>query len=191
MKIFVLVNNYDPTDCASRQGWYMLADSALTNTGKPFFMPEDIGEVTASLGLAVRVSRLGKHVETKFAGRYYTEVAPAVHFVLKSCENRLRESGLPEDPARSFDRALFAGDFRPKEELKDFQLHKDGKLLRDFSIKKMVCPIDEVIRKVSELNTLKIGDMIVVALTEPLDVQTGDLLEVKDKDERLFHIKVK
>ena len=191
MKIFVLVNNYFPSNMESPQGWYILADSAMTNTGKPFFLPENPGEVTASLGLGIKISRLGKHVDAKFADRYYTEWAPMVHFVLKSYENKLKTEGLPLDPARNFDRALFVGDFQHKDELKDFQLYKDGKVVADFSILQMVHPINEIIKKVSELNTLKIGDVIVAALTQPINVETGDFFEVKALEERLFHVKVK
>ena len=170
MKIFVIVNNYPPCALHSHQGWYLLADSAMTNTGKPFFIPENIGEVTSSMGLAVKISRLGKHVESKFAHRYYSEWAPVVHFTFKTFAERLSRDGLPLDASRSFDRSLFVGDFKPMEELKDFQLFKDGSLIHNFSLDKSVYPIDEVIRYVSDINTLKIGDLVIPALTTPVEV---------------------
>ncbi|MCH5235593.1 MAG: hypothetical protein J1E16_09875 [Muribaculaceae bacterium] len=191
MKIFVIVNNYPQSTLPSHQGWYLLADSAMTNTGKPFFIPENIGTVNAYLGIAIKISRLGKHIETKFAHRYYSEWAPVVHFVFKTVEERLGNDHLPLDASRSFDRSLFVGDFKPLEELDDIALYKDGELKQIFSMSKILSNPDEVIRNVSDINTLKIGDIIVPALTEPTEVIIGNFLEVKKGDERLFHVKMK
>lgn len=191
MKCIVVTNNYFPATLESHQGWYLIADSAITNTGKPFYMPEEVGSVTAASGIAVKISRLGKHVAAKFAGRYYSEWAPVVHFNLKSFGERLKSNGVPLDASMSFDRSLFVGDFRPVDTLKEFQFYKDGDLVQIFSHSAQVYPTEEIIRYVSDLNTLKIGDIIVTALGEPIIIKEGNLLEIKEGDQRLFHIKVK
>ena len=55
-----------------------LPDTALQTRGKPVFIPDWGGECEARCALAVRISRLGKSIERRFATRYFDAVAPAV-----------------------------------------------------------------------------------------------------------------
>lgn len=91
------------------KSWFFLADSALSNAGKPFFLPDQ--KVSAALAIAFRFARLGKTIAPKFAARYIDTWAPAINFRLESLYNLLDEASLPTDPAVSFDKSLFYGDF--------------------------------------------------------------------------------
>lgn len=197
MKIVIISNNY-PTESgqnidpySGKRGWYLLADSAITNTGKPFFKPDNQGRVKVALGMAVKISRLGKHISEKFAPRYYSEWAPVMLFQLPNKEEALIKEGLPVDPARNFDRALFVGDFIPLEESVNFYLLKNKDSVLSFNSLDMIDGIDKIIRDVSLLNTLRIGDILVPAVTSGVFVDEEDFFEVMKGEERLFHVKVK
>lgn len=103
-------------ESASPLSWYFIADSALVNAGKPFFIPEFADEFEAFLAPVVRISRIGKSIAARFAERYYTEIAPAVHFRASKLRRQLLEAGLPTDPSHSFDRAMTVGSFLPTSE---------------------------------------------------------------------------
>lgn len=191
MKIIVVENNYVPNMVESCQGWYLLGDSAMTNTGKPFYPPDDCGRATASLSCVIRISRLGKHIDPKFAGRYFTHCAPAVNFKFPDYERQLLSENLSPEAARSFDRALFVGEFEDISDAKPLELRKNGKRVAHFEFSDMVLPIEDIISFTSRLNTLKMGDIIVPALTDGEYISREDLMEVYCKEKRLFHIRIK
>ena len=190
MKVFVIVNNYSP-DKDESSGWCILADSSVTNTGKPFYKPDSYGALAASLSIGVRISRLGKHVESKFAGRYYSEYAPVLHFHLPEYEKTLREKGLPTDASRNFDRSLFIHEFRPMEIFSPLELTVNGQKVAEFNLDRLSKPIDDIVQEVSDINTIKMGDIILPGLSGSIVLKEGDLLEVKEEGRRVFMVKIK
>lgn len=190
MKVFVVENNYG--ECRpDESGWFILADSAMSNTGKPFYTPENLGKVEVALAQAVKVSRLGKHVAEKFAERYYDSTAPALLFSLPDYKRKLTEAGLPPDAARNFDRALVVADFMPKGDEARYELRINNQPATAFENEKLCRKVENLIPELSFLNTLKMGDVIVAGMTAPLEIRPGDILEVFNGDERSFHVKVK
>lgn len=191
MKVFVTENNYGE-DCRKKPlGWYFLADSAVSNTGKPFYLPENRGKVVATLSAAIRVSRLGKSVAPKFANRYYSEIAPVLHFTLPDYKSELLKEGVSADASRNFDRSLFVGNFLPYSLETDFRLNKNGEEVSDFRIDFLCKNINEVLREISVMNTLKMGDLVLPGLSYEVEIKEGDLLEVLQDDIRAFHVKIR
>lgn len=191
MKIVVMVNNYNPLMDSGNSGWYLLADSAVTNTGKPFYLPEEMGKTQVSVCGAIKISRLGKSISPQFAARYYSEYAPSLHFTLPEYGEKLKKAGLPEDASRSFDRSLFLGDFIPIKDKEPLKLKINGEIKIEFDFKQLNLKIDEIISSVSKMNTMKIGDIIVPGLSRFIEIKEGDFMEVVKGEERLFHVKVK
>lgn len=191
MKIIVLQNNYCPATKEDPKGYYFLADSAMINTGKPFYLPEKDMPVTVQLGIAVRISRLGKNISEKFASRYFSEYAPVLHFCLPELETSLKEKGLSEIAAKSFDKSLFVGDFKPISDFSKLTLSVDRERVSEFSLGKLVCPIENVINQVSRLNTLKMGDLILPGETPEVVLKSDTLLDVSDTRGSCFKVRVK
>lgn len=191
MKIIVVENNYRPDAVSDYPGWYVVADSALSNTGKPFYLPEEPGRMEACLAIALRINRLGKGVEPRFASRYYSEYAPAVHFRLPDLKKELESRGLPADPSRNFDKALFVGEFKPLENLEPLKLKINGNVCTGWDLKNLISSPEEIVSRISRLNTIKIGDMIIPALSAGLIIGEGDLLEVETGNEGAFQVRVK
>lgn len=190
MKIFVIENNYE-VPVNDELSWYFLADSALTNTGKPFYLPEKHGNVIVSLSVAVKISRLGKFISQNFAPRYYGEFAPALHFRLPDFEKKLVDSGRSPDASRSFDRSLFVGDYSPAKDFKIIKLFQNGVKVAEFDVYALANQIDKLISSVSVMNTLKMGDILLPGLSGNIELKEGDLLEVKQDDLVSFIVKVK
>lgn len=191
MKIFIVENNQRDSSEEETFNWYLLADSAVTNTGKPFYVPDGYGDVSAKVGIAVRINRLGKSVAEKFAGRYYYEMAPVLNFRLKDLEMELKGKGLSPDPSRNFDRALFVGDFRPFDETETFTLTKNGEKVAVFEFGSLKRPVSRILEEISKLNTLKMGDLVVPDLAGDIKVSEGDLLEIFSNEGEAFAVRVK
>ena len=191
MKVAVFENNYPPIDNSIGQGWYFSADSSVSNTGKPFYLPENVGCVTISLSSAIRISRLGKSIASKFASRYYQEIAPAIHFRLPELANQLRKCGLSQDAANSFDKSVIVGEFIPIEGIEKLGLRVNGNLEASFEFEKLNTNVNDLISRLSIMNTLKIGDLILPGLSGSLIIKEGDMIEVMINDNKAFEVKVK
>lgn len=196
MKTFVAVNNHtssvhEDNSAPFVSGWFLLADSALTNTGKPFYVPFNHGKVTAKACFVVKINRLGKNIATKFAYKYYDEMAPALLFSLPEYEKLLLQQGLPADPARSFDRALFVGDFQPFHKAAEISLVKNNSNIDSLSLEDISKETDNFLYTVSEMNTMKIGDLIIPVLSDAVEVVEDDYVQIKVDGEDKFAVKIK
>lgn len=194
MKIILFENNYGTAGKRDRQSWFLLADSALSNRGKPFFMPDDVGIVTASASVAVRISRLGKSISPRFARRYYSQVAPVIHFQFPELKERCVREGLSFSEAVSFDKAMIHGifmDFPENPDCLDMNLSLNGERVERWRHEDMSENIDVLISKFSEMNTMKMGDLIVPALSKGVEVKPGDRLMLENELFGSLTVKVK
>lgn len=186
MKVFLILNG--PSESPA---YCFLSDSAVTNTGKPFYLPENKGVTRVSMTAAIRIERLGKGIREKFAPRYYSEFAPALHFFLPEYSAQLKDSGLPDDPARNFDKSLFIGEFKPFDSESRMELKLNDSVVASFDFNRLNHSTDRIIEEISVLNTLKMGDIIVPGLSDSVPLKTGDILEVFADGEKAFQVRVK
>jgi 2-keto-4-pentenoate hydratase/2-oxohepta-3-ene-1,7-dioic acid hydratase in catechol pathway len=143
----------------------MKPDSSLLLDNRPFFLPGFSKEVHYEVELVVKINRLGKTIEARYANRYYSEIGLGIDFTARDLQRHLIEKGLPWEKAKAFDASAVLGDFIPKEELGDlgqinFSLHQNGNIVQDGNSKDMIFAIDTIIEYVSKFVTLKIGDLI-------------------------------
>lgn len=193
MKTFVFEHNYDINLPFPVRTWYFLADSALTNAGKPFFIPDFAKKFEAIPVIAIKIARLGKSIAPRFGSRYYSEFAPAIHFRARDLMDKLETLRLPADRAYSFDRSFIMGEFLPfpTDKLIKINMMKNGEIEGGFDRDKMLTAIDEVIAEASEANTLKMGDLIVPALPEGISIEIGDTLELTVEDRTVLTVQIK
>ena len=192
MKVIVIDNNLRGIE--KPVTWYVVADSALSNSGKPFYIPEEGGEVKAFLSVAVRFSRLGKYIEPRFARRYFKEIAPAIHFRLENLKEELIGDRLPISPAVSFDRSIIADKYKNCEATGDdikVVMKLNGERVRSFLREDMRQQLEELIHRYSRTNTIKMGDIMLPCLLEGVTIKEGDYLEVEYCNQPAFNVKIK
>ncbi len=193
MKTFVFDNNYKDSPKPTIPTWHFLADSSLTNAGKPFFIPDFADEFEAIPVIAIRVHRLGKSIAPRFAARYYSEFAPAIHFRAKDLMKKLNELHLSVDKAVSFDRSFIMSEFMPfpsDGNMKVVML-KNGVPVSEFDTNKLKTPINQTISDASYANTLKMGDLIIPGLPEGIDIAINDVLELSCNDMTTLSVLIK
>jgi len=147
--------------------WFK-ADSALLVNGKPFFIPNFTNECSAAVCLAVRVCRLGKCIAAKFAPRYYDAIAVAVDFTAEDVLRLLRQQQMPWDLAKSFDASVALGRWHELDALNN-EAHEDVQLKMTVADKQTTIVvhnyrnlINNVIEKLSDIFTLRQGDILLV-----------------------------
>ena len=181
-------------ESSSPLSWYFIADSALVNAGKPFFIPEFADEFEAFLAPVVRINRIGKSIGSRFAERYFTDIAPAVHFRASKLRRELLAAGLPTDAAHSFDRAMTVGTFLPTSEFfcgSPLIMLKNGEVATECNTVKMKSSIGPLLEAVSHSNTIKMGDYLVPQLSNPVGIEIGDTLNVALGTDILLTIHIK
>lgn len=176
---------------------FIKPDSAVLLKNNPFIIPEFSQDIHHEVEILVKIKKIGKYIDKKFAHTYYDEIGLGIDFTARDLQSKLKEKGLPWEIAKSFDGAAVIGNFLPKNSFKDssdinFSLQKNGEVVQKGNTSFMLWKIDELIEYISKYFTLKIGDIIFtgtpagVGRVEPNDVLKG-FIESKE----LFSIKVK
>ena len=162
---------------------FIKPDTAIAQSNLPFFIPEFSNEVHHEVEVLVRINRIGKHIQTKFAHKYYDQIGLGIDFTARDIQQQLKSKGLPWEKAKAFDGSAFVGKFYDKSDLGDlkklsFSLHKNGELVQAANTGLMLWSIDEIISYVSQYFTLKIGDIIFTGTPAGVSqVVKNDLLE--------------
>lgn len=162
----VVGKNSDP-------GMLVWPDSAFIRNKKPVFLPDE--EYSIFFGILMKIDRLGKSVSTKFAGRYYSQMAPMSCFVTQRNAKRIFDG---EDAYASelvADCAVICGDFIPTEDLpsdagmtismSDLYPSQNASETpqedtKGFLIEDIRSTADRNISFASRRNTLKTGDLV-------------------------------
>ena len=174
MKIFAIGMNY----AAQRQEQpviYTKADSALLNQGKPFFIPDHLGQIDYETAMVVRICRLGKSIPVRFAHRYYDALTLGIDFTARDLLRQASKAGLPWTVSKGFDGSAAIGEWIPKEKLLKnaeavceesglqalhFHLNINGTTVQEGCTSDMLYSVDEIIAYISQFFTLKTGDLL-------------------------------
>lgn len=144
---------------------FIKPDTALLRPGEDFFLPEFSKDVHHEIEVVVKINRMGKFIEEKFAHKYYDEVALGIDFTARDLQTELKTKGLPWELAKGFNGSAPVSDFVPKSTLGDlqqldFSLEVNGAIRQKGNTSMMLYSIDYLIAFVSRYFTLKTGDLI-------------------------------
>ncbi|GEQ85783.1 2-hydroxyhepta-2,4-diene-1,7-dioate isomerase [Patiriisocius marinistellae] len=203
MKIICIGRNYTdhinelenerPTDPVV----FMKPDTAILLKKQPFFIPEFSNDVHHEVEVLVKITKIGKHIDAKFAHKYYDEIGLGIDFTARDLQSKLKEKGLPWEKAKGFDGSAVIGKFVSKTEFADidninFRLENNKKVVQNGNTSLMLWKIDALIEYISKYFTLKIGDIIFTGTPSGVaKVATNDNLTGYIEDKKVFDIKIK
>jgi 2-keto-4-pentenoate hydratase/2-oxohepta-3-ene-1,7-dioic acid hydratase in catechol pathway len=177
---------------------FLKPDTAILLSKQPFFIPHFSNDVHHEVEVVVKINRIGKHIDAKFAHKYYDEIGLGIDFTARDVQQSCKEKGLPWEKAKSFDgAAVVSHNFINKESLGDlnnlkFEFYKNDQLQQEGNTSNMLWNIDEIIAYVSQYFTLKIGDLIYTGTPAGVSrVEEGDVLKGILAGTEMFQIKVK
>jgi len=187
------LENEKPTDPVV----FLKPDTAILLKKQPFFIPEFSNDVHHEVEVLVKINRVGKYIDKKFAHKYYKEIGLGIDFTARDLQTQLKVKGLPWEKAKSFDGAAVIGSWLPKTAFQDlnninFSLKKNNQVVQQGNTSLMLWKIDEIIEYVSKYFTLKIGDVIFTGTPAGVSkVFANDKLKGYLEDKELFSITVK
>ncbi len=176
---------------------FMKPESAQLKDGKPFFIPDFSKEVHYETEVVLKINRLGKCIEEKFAHRYYDKLTVGIDFTARDLQRNLKQQGLPWEISKAFDSSAAIGRFISKDEFQDvqninFHLDINSKTVQHGNTQDMIYSIDKIIAYVSQFFTLKIGDLIFTGTPAGVGpVQIDDRLTGYIEEHKLLEFNVK
>jgi 2-keto-4-pentenoate hydratase/2-oxohepta-3-ene-1,7-dioic acid hydratase in catechol pathway len=176
---------------------FMKPDSAILLKQHPFVIPEFSSDIHHEIEIVVKINKVGKYIEPKFAHKYYEEITVGIDFTARDLQSKLKEKGLPWEKAKAFDGSAVVGDFLDKSQFSSlenltFELTNNNKTVQKGNSSFMLWQIDELIAYVSQYFTLKIGDLIFTGTPAGVAaVAEDDVLEGFLEGQKLFRIQVK
>jgi 2-keto-4-pentenoate hydratase/2-oxohepta-3-ene-1,7-dioic acid hydratase in catechol pathway len=176
---------------------FMKPDSAVLLKQHPFVIPEFSDDIHHEIEVIVRINKVGKYIDAKFAHKYYDEISVGIDFTARDLQQKLKDKGLPWEKAKAFDGSAVIGDFIPKSlfesmENLNFELKNNNQTVQKSNTSFMLWNIDQLIAEVSKYFTLKIGDILFTGTPEGVAVvRPNDILEGFLENQQLFKIHIK
>lgn len=176
---------------------FLKPDTALLNNNQDFYLPDFSNDIHYEAEVVVKINKPGKHIDEKFAYRYYDSVSVGVDFTARDLQSMLKTKGLPWERAKAFDGSAVIGSFLPLADVGniaalDFSMNLNGQKVQSANTSEMVFSVDKVIAFVSRFITLKTGDLIYTGTPQGVGkVNVGDQLIGYLGNQELFNFKVK
>ena len=190
MKILCVVRNYAPhagemkAAVPAEPTFFMKPDSALNPKQLPLFYPDFTHDLQHELEVVVRIDRLGKCIEPRFAHKYYNSVALGIDFTARDLQRQAKAAGLPWLVSKGFDGSAVLSPFVTLEDLGrtidnlDFSLSRNGQTVQQGNTSQMIFSVDTLIAYISRFMTLRTGDIIYPGTPAGVGpVAIGDRLE--------------
>lgn len=177
---------------------FLKPETALIPAKQPFFLPSFSEDVHYETELVIRINKVGKNIEEKFAHRYYDEITLGIDFTARDLQQKLKTKGLPWELAKGFDGSAPVGQFQPLQKfgknINDirFRMLLNGEVKQTGHTADMIFNVDRIISFVSGFYTLKIGDLIFTGTPQGVGpVKAGDVIEAFLEEESVLSVKIR
>ncbi|MDR6562567.1 MULTISPECIES: fumarylacetoacetate hydrolase family protein [unclassified Arcicella] len=144
---------------------FIKPDTAILKDNEAFYHPDFSNDIHHEVEIVLKINKMGKNIEAKFANKYYEEIGIGIDFTARDIQSKLKEKGLPWEKAKAFNGSAPISGFIPKTEFPDlknlnFHLEIDGETRQTGNTSMMLWNFDEIIAEISKYFTLKTGDLI-------------------------------
>jgi len=196
MKVIGITGNYGNAGADSRQA-YLMADSSILYSPRPFFVPDFAPRFVAMPSIVVRTSRLGKCIAPRFAHRYWDAVTAAYN--VRACgadggATSAEEAALD----RAFDGAAVVGEWVSVSTLDDVlhtpvQFAVNGTPVADCCLADLQTGVDDLLAQLSVRCSIKMGDLLLTGdcAAAGHDLTAGDRLTASVAGNPVLDVKVR
>ena len=203
MKIICIGRNYLPHikelghQVPENPTFFLKPDSSVITRNRPFFLPDFSQQMEYEVELLVRIDKVGKCIQERFAHTYYHEIGLGIDFTARDLQKKCIERGDPWEIAKAFDGSAIVSQFIDKEQIENinnlnFHLDLNGTTVQSGNSGDMIFSIDKIISYVSQFFTLKTGDIIFTGTPKGVGkVAINDRLEGYLEDRKLLNFRVK
>ena len=206
MKIICIGRNYadhikefDSGEPSAEPIYFMKPATALLRNNDAFYIPKFSEQVDFEPELVVKINRVGKCIEERFAHRYYDEVGLGIDFTARDIQRRAMAEGLPWEQAKGFDhsaaissRFLSLSEMGKRVEELRFEMTINDEVRQVGEPKNMIHSVERIISYVSRFMTLKMGDLIYTGTPAGVGpVKKGDVLRASLEGVELLNFDIR
>ena len=175
---------------------FTMPDTALLVKNRPFFYPSFSKDIHHEVEIVLKISKVGKNIDEKFAHTYYNEIGIGIDFTARDLQQKAKEKGLPWALAKGFNDAAPISKFVSKDSVDinnlNFSLTVDGEVKQQSNTKLMLFSFDYIISYLSKFFLLKNGDLIYTGTPKGVGpVSIGNRLEAFLEDKKMLHVDIK
>lgn len=179
--------------------FFMKPDTALLRNNEPFYVPSFSNDLHYETELVVKINRVAKSIDEKFAHRCYDSVGLGIDFTARDIQRNCIAKGLPWEICKAFDHsAAISPEFVPLAELGKnvqelrFEMSLNDEVRQRGEASKMIFTVDKIVSYVSRFVTLKIGDLIFTGTPVGVGpVKPGDHIRASLEDRVLLDFDIK
>jgi 2-keto-4-pentenoate hydratase/2-oxohepta-3-ene-1,7-dioic acid hydratase in catechol pathway len=177
--------------------FFLKPDTSLLLKNRPFFLPDFSCDIQYELELVVRINKVGKCIQERFAHTYYNEIGLGIDFTARDLQKQCREKGEPWEIAKGFDNSAVVSSFIALSNLPpinnlNFQLFLNGMSVQQGNTSNMLFSINYLIVYISQFITLKTGDLLFTGTPSGVGkVAVNDHLQACLEDKKLLDFYVK
>ena len=177
--------------------FFLKPETALIRAGLPFFIPDFSSEIHHEVELVIRICKVGKHIQPRFAHTYFREIGIGIDFTARDLQQECIQKGLPWEKAKAFDGSAPVSQMKAlsglnKRDAIAFSLKKNGETVQQGLSSDMIHSFDQLIAHVSKYVTLKIGDLLFSGTPAGVGkVEAGDRLEAFLEEEKMLDLDIR
>ncbi len=179
--------------------FFIKPDTAMLRNNDPLYLPSFSNQIDYECELIVKITRVVKHIEERFASRCYDEVGLGIDFTARDIQREAIAKGLPWELCKGFDHsAAISPRFIPLADLGGdiqnlhFEMMLNGEVRQCGVTSQMLFKVDEIISYISKFVTLKIGDLIFTGTPVGVGaVKAGDNIRATLEGEELLNFDIR
>ena len=202
MKIFCIGRNYADhakelnNAVPSQPLIFMKPPTALVRNGRDVYYPEFTKDMHYEAEIVLKVCRNGRHVEEKFAHKYFDAISIGIDFTARDVQSKCKAKGHPWEIAKAFDDSAPIGEFIELSEVNleeiNFHLTQNGVTVQKGNTKDLIFPFATLISYISKFFRLQKGDLIFTGTPAGVGpTKIGDKLEGFIEGKKLLQCNVK
>lgn len=176
---------------------FLKPETAQIRLGDDFYYPDFSKDVHYEVELVVKIDKVGKNIEEKFAHKYYSEIGIGIDFTARDLQSELKAKGLPWELAKAFNGSAPVSEFVPVSDFADvqdinFSLDVNDETRQNGNSSMMIYRINYLISFASRFFMLKKGDLIFTGTPKGVGpVKVGDKLTASIEGKKMLELFVK
>ncbi|MBS3807531.1 MAG: fumarylacetoacetate hydrolase family protein [Bacteroidales bacterium] len=177
--------------------FFLKPDTSIIIRNRPFFHPDFSDDIQYETEIVLKINRLGKNIDRRFAHRYYRELSVGIDFTARDLQRQCKKNGWPWEIAKGFEGSAPLGKFISKDHFEDlrnlpFGLNLNGQVVQSGNTRDLVFSFEDLIAYVSRFFTLKTGDLIFTGTPAGVGpVKIGDRLSAYIHNKTLLDFRVR
>ncbi len=171
-------------------------ETALLKDNAPFYYPDISNDIHHEVEIVIKIKKMGKYIEEKFARNYFDEIALGIDFTARDIQNNLKAKGLPWDLAKGFNDSAPISNFISVDKMDihnlNFGLKVNDEQRQSGNTSHMIYSFEYIISFISRYFTLKTGDLIFTGTPAGVaSVKVGDRLIGDIEGNVMFDFEIK